>query len=82
MPRVVLTSGLAQVYTSGETEIEVPGSNVRQLLKALDERYPGLGEQIRESMAIAIDGEIYQDAMFETVDDSNEIFIMPKIGGG
>lgn len=82
MPRVVLTSGLAQLYTSGETEIEVPGSNVRQLIKALEERYPGLGEQIQESMAIAIDGEIYQEPMFETVEETTEIFIMPKIGGG
>jgi len=28
----------------------------------LDRRYPGLGRQIEESMAVAIDGEIFQDA--------------------
>jgi len=28
----------------------------------LDRRYPGLGRQIEESMPVAIDGEIFQDA--------------------
>jgi hypothetical protein len=27
-----------------------------------DRRYPGLGRQIEESMAVAIEGEIFQDA--------------------
>ncbi len=33
-------------------------------------------------MAIAIDGEIHQDALFEPVGSESEIYLIPKIGGG
>ena len=34
----------------------------RQLVRELDKKYPGLGTQVEEGMAVAIDGEIFQDA--------------------
>ena len=34
----------------------------RRLVKELDERFPGLGKQVEDGMAVAIDGVIYQDA--------------------
>ncbi len=37
-------------------------SNFRRLILELDRRFPGFGHQIDEGMAVAIDGEIYQDA--------------------
>jgi hypothetical protein len=41
----------------GMERFEVPAGTVRALLTALEARHPGLGEHVRESMAIAIDGE-------------------------
>ena len=33
-------------------------------------------------MAVAIDGEIYQDPYPETIDADSEVYFLPKIGGG
>jgi hypothetical protein len=41
MAKVVLTRGLTQ-YTGGEREVELDAENIRQLLRALGERYPDL----------------------------------------
>ena len=34
----------------------------RRLVLELEQRFPGLGKQVEEGMAVAIDGEIFQDA--------------------
>ena len=68
--------------TGGQTEFDVEADTVRRLIVELDRRYPGLGEQIDESMAIAIDGEIFQDAYLEKLRPDSEIVLIPKIGGG
>ena len=47
----------------------------------LDRRYPGLDRQIEESMAVAIDGEIFQDAYLVPLKPESEIYLIPKIGG-
>ena len=44
--------------------------------------FPGLGNQIDEGMAVAIDGEIYQDAWQAPLGPDSEIVLIPKIGGG
>ena len=51
-------------------------------LAALEARHPGLGEHVRESMAIAIDGEIHQDALAEPLAADAEVVLIPRIGGG
>jgi len=82
MPKVVLTSGISAQYTSGQTEIEVEGANVRDIVRALELRYPGLGTMIEDQMAIAIDGEIFQDPYLEPIGPESEVFVLPKLGGG
>ena len=82
MARVVLTSDMARQYTSGQTEIEVEGANVRAIVRALEDLHPGLGERIQTEMAIAIDGELFQDPYLEPVEPDSELFVLPKIGGG
>ena len=52
------------------------------MIVELERRYPGLGHQIDEGMAIAIDGEIFQDAYLEKLKPDSEIVLIPKIGGG
>ena len=54
----------------------------RRMVLELDRRFPGLGRQIEESMAVAIDGEIFQDAYLAPLNPDNEIYLIPKIGGG
>ena len=47
----------------------------------LNRRYPGLGCQIEGSMAVAIDGEIFQDAYLARLKPACEIYPIPKSGG-
>jgi molybdopterin converting factor small subunit len=82
MPHVVMTGIAARRLTGGQTEFDVEADTVRRLIVELEQRYPGLGEQIDQSMAIAIDGEIFQDAYLEKLGPDSEIVLIPKIGGG
>lgn len=83
MPKVVLSSGSASLaFTGGVTEFEVEATSFRRLILELDKRFPGLGTQVEESMAVAIDGEIFQDAYSAELRPGSEIVLIPKIGGG
>ena len=82
MPKVVLAGMSARRFTGGETEFEVEADTVRRMIAELDRRFPGLGHQIDEGMAVAIDGEIYQDAYLAELRPDSEIVLIPKIGGG
>lgn len=81
MPHVVLTGNLRQL-TDGETELDLDARDVRGVLRALGERFPRMAAHLEEGIAVAIDGEIYQDALFAPVRPDSEVHIMPKIGGG
>jgi molybdopterin converting factor small subunit len=82
MPHVVVTGTSVRRLTGGVTEFDVEANTVRRMIAELDRRYPGLGEQIDESMAIAIDGEIFQDAYLAPLRPDSEVVLIPKIGGG
>ena len=82
MPRVVISGQTARRFTGGLTELEVEANNFRRLILELDRRFPGLGHQIDEGMAVAIDGEIFQDAYLAPLGPESEIVLIPKIGGG
>ena len=81
MARVSLSSNLAP-YTGGETRLVLDIANVRQLFQALGERYPDLRPQLDAELAVAIDGEVYQDALLQRIEGDSEVFLFPKIGGG
>jgi len=82
MPHVVMTGIAARRLTGGQTEFDVEANTVRRMIAELERRYPGLGHQIDEGMAIAIDGEIFQDAYLAELKPDSEIVLIPKIGGG
>jgi sulfur-carrier protein len=82
MPHVVMTGIVSRRLTGGVTEFDVEANTVRRMIAELDRRYPGLGTQIDESMAVAIDGEIFQDAYLAPLKPDSEVVLIPKIGGG
>ena len=82
MPKVVITGPAARRFTGGQTELQVEADTVRRMITELDRRFPGLGHQIDEGMAVAIDGEIFQDAYQAPLSPDSEIVLIPKIGGG
>ncbi len=82
MPHVTISGSGFRRFTGGVSEFEVEANSFRRLLLEMDARYPGLGRQIEEGMAIAIDGEIFQDAYSARLEPDSEIFLIPKIAGG
>ena len=82
MPHVVISGQQARRFTGGAAEFDVEATNFRRLILELDRRFPGLGHQVEEGMAIAIDGEIYQDAYAARFTQESEVWLIPKIAGG
>jgi molybdopterin converting factor small subunit len=81
--RVVLTGGLRELARGVEDEaIEVDAANVRELLRALEERIPGIGKRVEDGLSIAIDGDIVSDPLLEPLAPDSEIHFLPQISGG
>ena len=87
--RGVVFGLMAQVYfptalqrlTGGLKECEVEASTVRELVARLEERFPGIGEQLA-SAAVAIDGDIVPSPLLERLEPEAEIHFLPVISGG
>ena len=69
-------------FTGGMLEFEVEADTVRRLIAELEARFPGFGEHVDRRMAIAIDGEIHQDAWSAAIRRDSEVYLLPRIGGG
>jgi molybdopterin converting factor small subunit len=79
---IIASGGSCHQFTGGKTEFDVQATTFRQLVRELEQKFPGLGSQVEESMAVAIDGEIFQDAYHVELKPGSEIVLIPKIGGG
>jgi molybdopterin synthase sulfur carrier subunit len=80
--RVVLSSGFSRKYTGGVREFAVEAKTLRDVIKEMDRRYPGLGEHLEEETTVAIDGEIHEVAYFQLIRQGCEVFFIPKLEGG
>ena len=81
MAHVTLIGNLRQ-YTGGVTELDVEAATVRQLFARLGERYPALAPHLEQGLAVAIDGQIYQDALLQPIAKDSEVHVLPQIAGG
>lgn len=75
-------SGTLKQLAGGAAEIDVEAADVRQLLRTLGSRYPALAPHLESGYAIAIDGEIFQDAWFAPIRPDSEVHLVPAIRGG
>lgn len=77
-----------QIYTGRKELVEAGGRNVRQLINALDETYPGIKDalvmedRLKPGVAVMIDGKIAQSGLLQPVSKEDEIVFVPAIGGG
>ena len=78
---MVLIGNLAQL-TGGVAEFQLSATSVKHLFQQLAELHPALGPHLDEGVAVAIDGQIYQDALFEPIAPDSEVFLLPQIAGG
>ncbi len=81
MPHVTLIGNL-KIYTGGVTTLEVDAANIRQLMRKLGEKFPELAPHLEDGLAVAINGQIYQDALLQPIPPDAEVHILPQIAGG
>lgn len=80
MVKIVFPDHLLR-HTQGVREVELFAANFRELLAELEQRWAGIDEVLAKC-AVAIDGEIYQDAFLEPLRNDSEVFFMQRIEGG
>jgi hypothetical protein len=68
-------------YTGGLETLALEAPRVHDLLAALTDRFPDLAGPIQE-MAVAVDGEIYQEAGYQPLRPDSEVHLIPRIAGG
>tara|TARA_B100000941_G_C28147405_1_gene370758 strand:- start:257 stop:493 length:237 start_codon:yes stop_codon:yes gene_type:complete len=77
-----------QKLTEGQNQIAVKGETVRQVIDALEERYPGFKDRIVEKdrikteIAVAIDGEVVTAGLRARVRPDSEVHFLPALAGG
>jgi len=79
---------LMQKLTDGKHNVEIEGETVRQVVDALETRYPGFKDRIVENdrikteIAVAIDGEIVTAGLRAKVGPDSEVHFLPALAGG
>ena len=82
MADVVIPIEVAKSFCEGKTDHTVGGDNIRDLVKELCKLYPGIDVRLNQGLAVAIDGEIFQDWLLEEVGPTSQVNFIPAIEGG
>ncbi|MBU6378557.1 MAG: MoaD/ThiS family protein [Gammaproteobacteria bacterium] len=81
MAHVTLIGNLRN-FTGGVASVEVEARSIGRLLSALGERFPELAPHLESGIAVAIDGQIYQDDLIQPIPPGAEVHVLPQIAGG
>jgi sulfur-carrier protein len=87
MPTVFIPS-LLRKFTGGQESLVVPGRTVGEVVRNLDQQFPGFrnqvveGDDLKSSLAVSVDGDMAVGGLLEQVRESSEIHFVPAIGGG
>jgi sulfur-carrier protein len=79
---------LMRSLTDNQEQVEVEGESVRQIIEALDARYPGVAarliddNRIRPGISVAVDGTIGNKGLREAVKPNSEVHFIPAMSGG
>jgi molybdopterin synthase sulfur carrier subunit len=87
MPRVYIPAQLRDL-TAGLAEIDVAGSTVRELIEALEQRFPGMrdrlcaGNELSPALQVSVNGVFSRRGLDARVRESSEVHFLPVFGGG
>lgn len=81
MAHVTLIGNLSQ-FTGGVTTLDVSATSIRQLFRELSKMFPALAPHLEQGLAVAIDGQIYQDDLLAEISPGSEVHVLPQIAGG
>ena len=77
-----------RVYSNGHESVAADGRNVRQLIDSLEQACPGIKsalmneDKLKPDIAVAVDGQIAQLGLLQSLSGANEVTFIPAIGGG
>ncbi len=84
----VFIPSLMRTLSGGKDRAEIQGTTVRQIIKNLDEVFPGMQDRLTENgrikaaFAVAVDGEVSQLGILEKVRENSEVHFLNAIAGG
>jgi len=87
MARVFIPTQLRDL-SGGKGEVELSGANVRQIVRALEEIFPGTAarllrdEELSSSLQVSVDGVMSTRGLMTAVGPTSEVHFLPAIGGG
>lgn len=79
---------LLRDLAAGAEQVETAGATVRQVVNALESRFPGVrdrlcdGDALRPGISVAVNGTVSSKGVLQKVPDGAEIHFLPAIGGG
>lgn len=79
---------LLRDVAGGVDQVEVSAATVRQVVAALEQRFPGIrerlcaGDSLRPGLAVAVNGAVSSVGLLQKVPDGSEVHFLPAIGGG
>lgn len=81
MARVFLSNEMLS-GTGGLDVVEIDAPRVHELVAQLVARFPRLTTVMFDRLAVAIDGEIHNDADYLPLAADSEVHFVPRIAGG
>ena len=81
MVDVTLWAGLRPLAENRKT-VTVEARTIREMLRKLEERYPGLAEPIRGEVAVVVNGVVYRNDWSQELPADAEVFLMRRLAGG
>jgi molybdopterin synthase sulfur carrier subunit len=79
---------LLRDIAGGVDQLEVSAATVRQVVAALEVRFPGIrerlcaGDELRPGLAVAVNGTVSSVGLLQKVPDGGEVHFLPAVGGG
>ncbi len=84
----VFIPSMMRELTGGRDTIEIPGSTVRRIVRAMEEAYPGTsgwlldGDRLKPNISVAIDGNVDPLGLLAEVAEDSEVHFLAAIAGG
>ena len=66
----------------GEAEFQVEARNVMEMMRRLGAAHPRLKPVLDAGVSVAVDGQIYRDALLQPLKPGDEIYLLPRMAGG
>ena len=85
---VVYIPAQLREHTGGLRTVEAAGTSVREIVEALETRFPGIaarlcdGNELQAGLQVSIDDAISTRGLLARVDTDSEVHFLPAIGGG